>query len=166
MKSNSNLTITDYKVDPASQQISEVYINGEKLETGSPVTVEDNKTATINVSTYTSPVEITPTSGNDAMAKATVTLSNIPSVPTSMKMVTLQKISSSATTNGVIVNSNIADSSSFHDISTVTFFGKFYTISETGVLSDTSYTLETGPCGSTVVRIGSSYYDKIKLGWD
>lgn len=79
MKSNSNLTITDYKVDPTSQQISEVYINGEILETGSSVTVEDNKAATINVSTYVSPVEITPTAGNGAMAKATVTLTNIPS---------------------------------------------------------------------------------------
>ena len=41
--------------------------------------LEDNKTATINVSTYTSPVEITPTSGKNGMKKATVTLSNIPS---------------------------------------------------------------------------------------
>ena len=41
--------------------------------------IETNKTATINVSEYTAPVEITPTSPNTAMAKATVTLSNIPS---------------------------------------------------------------------------------------
>ena len=40
--------------------------------------LEDNKTATINVSTYTEPVEVTPTSGKDGMKKATVTLSNIP----------------------------------------------------------------------------------------
>lgn len=42
------------------------------------VTVEDNKTATIDVSAYTEPVEVEPTDGNDAMAKVTVTLSNIP----------------------------------------------------------------------------------------
>lgn len=41
--------------------------------------LDNNKTATINVSTYTEPVEITPTSGKDGMKKATVTLTNIPS---------------------------------------------------------------------------------------
>ena len=40
--------------------------------------LDNNKTATINVSTYTEPVEITPTAGKDGMKKATVTLSNIP----------------------------------------------------------------------------------------
>lgn len=41
--------------------------------------LEDNKEVTIDVSTYTEPVEITPTEGKDGMKKATVTLSNIPS---------------------------------------------------------------------------------------
>ena len=40
--------------------------------------LDNNKTATINVSTYTNPVEITPTAGKDGMKKVTVTLSNIP----------------------------------------------------------------------------------------
>lgn len=44
--------------------------------------LEDNKSATINVSTYTVPVEIAPTAGKDGMKKATVTLSNIPDVST------------------------------------------------------------------------------------
>ena len=47
-------------------------------EEGGDADLEDNKTATINVSTYTEPVEITPTEGKDGMKKATVTLSNIP----------------------------------------------------------------------------------------
>ena len=34
------------------------------------VDLEDNKSATINVSTYTAPVEVTPTSGKDGMKKA------------------------------------------------------------------------------------------------
>ena len=51
---------------------------------GGDVEVETNKAATIDVSQYTEPVVITPTSGKDAMAKATVTLSNIPSAPTTM----------------------------------------------------------------------------------
>ena len=46
--------------------------------------LDDNKAATINVSTYTQPVEITPTSGKDGMKKATITLSNIPSPGTSI----------------------------------------------------------------------------------
>lgn len=41
--------------------------------------LDNNKTATINVSTYTEPVVINPTSGKDGMKKATITLSNIPS---------------------------------------------------------------------------------------
>lgn len=45
--------------------------------------LDNNKAATINVSTYTEPVVINPTSGKDGMKKATVTLSNIPSPGTS-----------------------------------------------------------------------------------
>lgn len=41
--------------------------------------LDNNKTATINVSTYTDPVEVKPSSGKDGMKKATITLSNIPS---------------------------------------------------------------------------------------
>ena len=44
------------------------------------VDLEDNKAATINVSTYSAPVEVTPTSGKDGMKKATITLSNIPDI--------------------------------------------------------------------------------------
>ena len=42
--------------------------------------LEDNKAATIDASTYTEPVEVTPSEGKDGMKKATITLSNIPSV--------------------------------------------------------------------------------------
>jgi len=41
--------------------------------------LEDNHQTTIDVSTYTQPVEVTPTSGKDGMKKNTVTLTNIPS---------------------------------------------------------------------------------------
>ena len=40
--------------------------------------LENNKAQTINVSTYTEPVAVTPTEGKDGMKKATITLSNIP----------------------------------------------------------------------------------------
>ena len=39
--------------------------------------IEKNKAVTIDASAYTEPVEVTPTSPNDAMKKVTVTLSNI-----------------------------------------------------------------------------------------
>lgn len=51
----------------------------EATSGGGDVKVESNKAATIDVSQYTEPVAITPTSGKDAMAKATITLTNIPS---------------------------------------------------------------------------------------
>lgn len=49
-------------------------------EVPSGADLEDNKAATIDVSTYTEPVEVTPSEGKDGMKKATITLSNIPSV--------------------------------------------------------------------------------------
>lgn len=77
MKSNSNLVITGYSVNPVSQQITSLEVNGTPVS--SSADLDDNKAATINVSTYTQPVEVTPTSGKDGMKKATITLSNIPS---------------------------------------------------------------------------------------
>ena len=48
-------------------------------EVPSGADLEDNKAATINASTYTEPVEVTPSEGKDGMKKATITLTNIPS---------------------------------------------------------------------------------------
>lgn len=49
------------------------------IDEGGDADLEDNKAVTINASTYSAPVEVTPTEGKDAMKKTTVTLSNIPS---------------------------------------------------------------------------------------
>ena len=57
--------------------VKEVAIKAREIPSGADL--ENNKTATIDVSTYTEPVEIEPTEGKDGMKKATVTLSNIPS---------------------------------------------------------------------------------------
>lgn len=57
--------------------VKKVAIKAGEIPSGADL--EDNKTATIDVSTYTEPVEIEPTAGKDGMKKATVTLSNIPS---------------------------------------------------------------------------------------
>lgn len=51
----------------------------ENPGSGGGADLEDNKEATIDVSTYTEPVEVTPAQGKDGMKKATITLSNIPS---------------------------------------------------------------------------------------
>lgn len=57
--------------------VKKVAIKAGEIPSGADL--EDNKTATIDVSAYTEPVEIEPTEGKDGMKKATVTLSNIPS---------------------------------------------------------------------------------------
>ena len=74
---NANLQITKSKVK--NGEIVDLEINGQNIELGSEVPMDANKAATIDVSTYTEPVAITPSSGKKGMKKATVTLSNIPS---------------------------------------------------------------------------------------
>ena len=63
----------------ADDEITAISINGASQEIAGSSDIEENKEATIDVSTYTEPVEITPTEGKDGMAKATITLDNIPS---------------------------------------------------------------------------------------
>lgn len=79
-----NPVITDFQQDvngdikmlKIGANKEDAYANIQGQVTGD---VENNKAATIDVSTYSAPVEITPTSGKTSMKKATVTLSNIPS---------------------------------------------------------------------------------------
>ena len=77
MKTAARYEITKIRVTPAGGKIEELEINGEAVDFGEDK-VQDNKTATIDASTYTEPVEITPSSGKTSMKKATVTVSNIP----------------------------------------------------------------------------------------
>ena len=62
--------------DPTYDGLSKVDVGVQGAD------LENNKTATIDVSTYTEPVQITPTKGKDGMVKATVTLTNIPELTT------------------------------------------------------------------------------------
>ncbi len=73
---NANLEVT--KATVQGGEIKDLEINRQNVPLASSVKLETNKAKTINVSTYTAPVEITPTTGKDGMKKATVTLSNIP----------------------------------------------------------------------------------------
>ena len=73
----SDISYTTYRTNyPNDEAMKE---NGGVPSGGSDVNLEDNKTTTIDVSTYTEPVEIEPSENYDGMKKATVTLSNIPS---------------------------------------------------------------------------------------
>lgn len=80
-----NPVITDFQQD-VNGDIKMLKLGANKedayaniIEQGASAKLDNNKAATIDVSTYTEPVVITPTSGKDGMKKATVTLSNIPS---------------------------------------------------------------------------------------
>ena len=48
--------------------------------------LENNKTATIDASTYTEPVVVNPSDGKDGMKKATITVSNIPVIETTKEV--------------------------------------------------------------------------------
>lgn len=108
MKSNSNLRITGFTVDPTSQEITSLEVNGTTVSGSADL--ENNKTATINVSTYTEPVEVTPTSGKDGMKKATITLSSIPVVPT----VRSSLVSDALTAEVVTDNTNFTQATVFY----------------------------------------------------
>lgn len=79
-----NPVITDFQQDvngdikmlKIGANKEDAYANIQEQVTGD---IENNKAATINVSTYTQAVEIKPTAGKTSMKKATITLSNIPS---------------------------------------------------------------------------------------
>lgn len=83
MKLYANPTITDFRQD-VNGDIKMLKIGVDKEDAYSNIQeqvtskIENNKEVTINVSTYTQPVVITPTSGKTSMKKATVNLSNIP----------------------------------------------------------------------------------------
>ena len=87
-----NPVITDFQQD-VNGDIKMLKLGANKedawaniAEQGASAKLDNNKSATINVSTYTEPVVINPTSGKDGMKKATITLSNIPSPSGSNKL--------------------------------------------------------------------------------
>ena len=126
-----NPTITDFRQD-VNGDIKMLKIGVDKEDAYANIQgqatskVENNKAATINVSTYTQPVEITPTSGKTSMKKATITLSNIPSPSGVTKLYAWGEEGSNAalqfTTNedgsGVCIYAN---TSSSEEIETTTF---------------------------------------------
>lgn len=81
-----NPVITDFQQD-VDGTIKKLKLGANKedayaniIEQAEGSDLENNKSVTINVSTYTDPVEVKPSSGKDGMKKATITLSNIPQI--------------------------------------------------------------------------------------
>ena len=73
---DANYNVT--KIRTSGGDIAELELNNKKVALAGDVKIEDNKAVTIDVSDYSEPIEITPSSGKDGMAKVTITLSNIP----------------------------------------------------------------------------------------
>ncbi len=84
MELYANPTITDFRQDVNGDiKMLKIGVNKEDayaniIGQAEGAALDNNKTKTINVSTYTEPVEVLPTAGKDGMKKATITLSNIP----------------------------------------------------------------------------------------
>ena len=69
---DANYNIT--KLKKSNGEVSELALNGVNIPLASDVKIESKKEVTIKVSEYTEPVEITPSSGKDGIAKVIVTL--------------------------------------------------------------------------------------------
>ena len=168
MNSNSNLTITDYKVDPTSQQISEVYINGEKLETGSDPELISK---TINVTSLSDMEYVSygdryyvgdsinkhPSYDGFRSFGVYVNANLFGGAPT-LKQVTLDGM---MTVQALIENTDATETQGYID----TFSGVLY-INSNGTLTKTDYTVTTSESGHKIVTISSIPYIQIKLGWE
>jgi hypothetical protein len=74
---DANYNVTKIRTEDGN--IAELELNGKAVDlSGGGTSLDSNKAVTIDVSEYTTPVVINPSSGKDGMKKATVTLDNIP----------------------------------------------------------------------------------------
>lgn len=69
---DANYNIT--KLKKSNGEVTELALNGVNIPLASDVKIEAKKEVTIKVSEYTEPVEITPSSGKDGIAKVIITL--------------------------------------------------------------------------------------------
>ena len=86
--SNSNFNITKVKVDPVSQEITELEINGKAVETGGGSNLQEivfDEANPLHVETIfgerTSPVEIYPSEGYDGIEKVTINSDGLKGYP-------------------------------------------------------------------------------------
>lgn len=73
----ANLTITSSQVK-SNGEIVGLEVNGQNVALANSVKFDDVIEETIDVSTYTEPIEIVPTTGKDGIKKVIITLENIP----------------------------------------------------------------------------------------
>ena len=76
----ANLEVT--KATVQGGEIKELEINRQNVPLASSIAIETSKAVTIDASTYSSPVEVTPTAGKDAMKKVVVTITDVSTNPT------------------------------------------------------------------------------------
>ena len=69
---DANYNVT--KIRTENGEVAELELNNKKVALAGDVKIQDKKEVTIKVSEYTEPVEITPSSGKDGIAKVIVTL--------------------------------------------------------------------------------------------
>ena len=69
---DANYNVT--KIRTADGEVAELELNRKSVALASDVKIQDKKEVTIKVSEYTEPIEITPSSGKDGIAKVIVTL--------------------------------------------------------------------------------------------
>ena len=62
------------KIRTEDGEVAELELNGKSVALAGDVKIQNKKEVTIKVSEYTEPVEITPSSGKDGIAKVIVTL--------------------------------------------------------------------------------------------
>lgn len=74
---SGNYNIT--KLEKTGGEITKLELNGQEVPLAG-AGLDNNIAKTIDVSTYTEPVEVTPTAGKEGMKKATITLSNVPEI--------------------------------------------------------------------------------------
>lgn len=131
----------------------------ENPGSGSGANLEDNKTETIDVSTYTEPVEVEPSQGYDGMKKATITLSNIPSAGATVyawydvyanRYIYLD-ISTAPDDGSGIKLLNVLEGESFK-MQVVDLVGDYYTYAK---ISDTSFSLTASGQTHTINRVTS-----------
>ena len=163
MKLYANPTITDFRQD-VNGDIKMLKIGVDKEDAYANIIgqaegadLDNNKTATINVSTYTEPVEVLPTAGKDGMKKATITLSNIPTGENKIYAWLIEGADAYLYFNNSVSPQSIAEYNTWKELSTIGGVLAVTDVDEplSSVLtrtSDTSFTITDGGGSSTYTR--------------
>lgn len=164
-KQNSNMVITGYKVDPTTQQITSLEVNGETVETGGEPELQNKSVAISSMEQFDSFAtgmyvkEVEPSEGYDGMSKANFQVSALLFAPETLYEATL------GGTKKILIQNIDIDASGY----ITAFSGSLYTMygSSAGVyLSKADYQVAEGPCGGTkTVRVDGVTYTTATKSW-